>query len=52
MLWIQAFPEVKHISMQGYSTVTTKDLIDIMRKIVAADVELSVTLDSQAGAEC
>ncbi|KAG1854334.1 hypothetical protein C8R48DRAFT_776723 [Suillus tomentosus] len=50
-LWVQAFPEVKRVSMRGYSTVTTEDLIDIMRKIVAADVELSVTLDSQAGAE-
>ncbi|KAG2059226.1 hypothetical protein BDR06DRAFT_1003835 [Suillus hirtellus] len=43
-VWIEAFPEVKCFSVRGYSSVTTKDLLDIMRKIAAADVKLSVKL--------
>ncbi|KAG2138747.1 hypothetical protein BD769DRAFT_1663475 [Suillus cothurnatus] len=42
--WIQAFPDVKRVSMRGYSALAARDLVDIVRKVVAADVELSVTL--------
>ncbi|KAG1726335.1 hypothetical protein EDD22DRAFT_961451 [Suillus occidentalis] len=42
--WIQAFPEVRRVSMRGYSALAAGDLVDIVRKVVAADVELSVTL--------
>ncbi|KAG2151506.1 hypothetical protein DEU56DRAFT_752399 [Suillus clintonianus] len=51
--WIEAFPLVKRVSMQGCSNLTAEDLIHIMRKIADDDVELSVNLrpeDSFIGA--
>jgi hypothetical protein len=42
--WIQAFPDVKRVNMRGYSALAAGDLVDIVRKVVAADVKLSVTL--------
>ncbi|KAG0691826.1 hypothetical protein DFH29DRAFT_883639, partial [Suillus ampliporus] len=42
--WIEAFPLVKRVSMQGCSNLTAEDLIHIMRKIADDDVELSVNL--------
>ncbi|KAJ8579741.1 hypothetical protein M405DRAFT_848056, partial [Rhizopogon salebrosus TDB-379] len=44
--WIEAFPEVKHVSMRGYSTVTTGDLVHIICKFAVDDVILSVELQS------
>ncbi|KAG1878999.1 hypothetical protein F4604DRAFT_1923686 [Suillus subluteus] len=45
-VWIEAFPTVKRVSMRGYSGVTAGDLVDVMRRIVTADVEVSVKLQS------
>ncbi|KAG2094527.1 hypothetical protein BD769DRAFT_1678598 [Suillus cothurnatus] len=42
--WIEAFSQVKCITMRGYSTTTAGDLVNIMHRFAASDVELSVEL--------
>ncbi|OJA19604.1 hypothetical protein AZE42_10259, partial [Rhizopogon vesiculosus] len=44
--WIEAFPKVEHVSMRGYSTVTTGDLICIICRFAVDDVLLLVELQS------
>ncbi|KAG1866119.1 hypothetical protein F4604DRAFT_1928132 [Suillus subluteus] len=47
--WIRAFPHLKHISLRGYSTATAEDLVNIMRRFAARDVELVVVLQNFPG---
>ncbi|OJA10243.1 hypothetical protein AZE42_12877 [Rhizopogon vesiculosus] len=47
--WIEAFPEVKYVSMWGYSTITTGDLVRIICRFAVDDVILSVELQSHLG---
>ncbi|KAG1797462.1 uncharacterized protein HD556DRAFT_1306600 [Suillus plorans] len=42
--WIQALPQVKCVTLQGYSATAAGDLVDIMRSFALGDVELAVDL--------
>ncbi|KAG0692138.1 hypothetical protein DFH29DRAFT_883004, partial [Suillus ampliporus] len=42
--WIQALPQVKRVTLRGYSATAAGDLLDIMRSFAAGDVELAVDL--------
>ncbi|KAG1720363.1 hypothetical protein EDD22DRAFT_854652 [Suillus occidentalis] len=44
--WIRAFPQIKRVSLRGYSTTTAEDLVGIMRRFAASDVELAVALEN------
>ncbi|KAG1833218.1 hypothetical protein F4604DRAFT_1694492, partial [Suillus subluteus] len=44
--WIQALPQVKRVTMRGYSATAAGDLINIMRSFAAGDVELTVDLQA------
>ncbi|KAG0697713.1 hypothetical protein DFH29DRAFT_878518 [Suillus ampliporus] len=47
--WIRAFPQLKHVSLRGHSTATAEDLVDIMHRFAASDVELVVVLQNFPG---
>ncbi|KAG1888541.1 hypothetical protein F4604DRAFT_1915526 [Suillus subluteus] len=40
--WIQALPQVKRVTMRGYSATAAGDLINIMHSFAAGDVELTM----------
>ncbi|KAG2107606.1 hypothetical protein DEU56DRAFT_762603, partial [Suillus clintonianus] len=42
--WIQALPQVKRVTLRGYSATAAGDLLHIMRSFAAGDVELAVDL--------
>ncbi|KAG1823060.1 hypothetical protein EV424DRAFT_1346534 [Suillus variegatus] len=44
--WIQALPQVKRVTMRGYSATAAGDLINIMHSFAAGDVELTVDLQA------
>ncbi|KAG2092147.1 uncharacterized protein F5147DRAFT_779767 [Suillus discolor] len=46
--WIQALPQVKRVTLQGYSATAAGDLVEMMRNFAAGDVELVVNLQVAA----
>ncbi|KAG0697708.1 hypothetical protein DFH29DRAFT_878513 [Suillus ampliporus] len=42
--WIQALPQVKCVTLRGYSATAAGDLLDIMHSFAVGDVELAVDL--------
>ncbi|KAG2107659.1 uncharacterized protein F5147DRAFT_653187 [Suillus discolor] len=42
--WIQALPQVKRVTLRGYSATAAGDLVDIMCSFAPGDVELAVDL--------
>jgi len=47
--WIRAFPQIKCVSLRGYSTTTAEDLVNIVHRFAASDVELAVVLQNFPG---
>ncbi|KAG2747127.1 hypothetical protein P692DRAFT_20739637, partial [Suillus brevipes Sb2] len=50
--WIRALPQVKRVTLRGYSATAAGDLLDIMRSFAAGDVELAVDLHVSPGENC
>ncbi|KAG1846349.1 hypothetical protein C8R48DRAFT_779579 [Suillus tomentosus] len=46
--WIQALPQVKRVTLRGYSATAAGDLVEMMRNFAARDVELVVNLQVAA----